>query len=590
MIELVPNQSWLSGVQYDQVTRRHRLDRRRVPSVTQAIDLAHPHRFDYVAPDVLARKAAIGTAVHRAAHYHAEHDLVDTSIAAAVVKPFEAWKWFTETRRVEPILCETVVCSRDLGVAVAARQPYVGKLDFLVMVDRRLHVLLDLKTGVPMLARLQTLAYLDALYQQYPQLIGIDVERWAVVLGADGVYRVHAFRDDALDAHDFRLILRNAYAATAADWSPEMVDSQRTSERPLELPDEDPLDGDPLFDLPDDGAPLGPPAFEIPAEPPPPVSTGDVLPPETPSTIRELIITPDVDAYLTQLEAAIAPFEATAQAFAAEMATAPIDTPERLADLGRKSLMAKEREKQIENLFEPAIRKPRMYLDRVYAVRRRVSDWWKTGGATAARRYTARQRELEEADRLARLDADRRTRAQQQENERQAAATRRQLAQQATQAAAQGDQAAVANLIDLARAVEVAPVEVEQPPPSLAAAAKVPGMGVRVSWRGSIVDITTAVLAAGRPHLLRELADAIAGGAMTLGGQTITTEMIATNIRALANDLPAIPMSVFGPNEDELQKRADADKDTLAWPGFLFEKTDTPVRRPGARQIPAGQA
>ena len=49
----------------------------------------------------LRRKAAIGTAVHRAAHYHAERDLVEASVTSEVAMRFAAWKWFTETRQVE---------------------------------------------------------------------------------------------------------------------------------------------------------------------------------------------------------------------------------------------------------------------------------------------------------------------------------------------------------------------------------------------------------------------------------------------------------------------------------------------------------
>ena len=222
MQPLTPNPSWLLGAEYDVVHRRHRLDGRCVPSVTQAIDLAYPDRFAHIPPAVLAHKAAIGTAVHAAAHYHADGDLLESSLATEVQPRFNAWKWFSRTRRVEPMLigdvpqCETVVCSRDLGLAPNRRRPYVGKLDFLCRVDRQWIVLLDLKTGVPSLARMQTIAYLDALYQQYPPLIAIDIQRWAVVVTSAGAYVVHAFRDDACDAADFRQVLDTAYAAT--DW------------------------------------------------------------------------------------------------------------------------------------------------------------------------------------------------------------------------------------------------------------------------------------------------------------------------------------------------------------------------------------
>ena len=213
MLSLSPNPSWLQGVAYDAVRRHHYVDGRRVPSVTQALGLAYPDRFAHIPAGVLARKAALGTAVHRAAHYHAERDLLASSMTADVATRFAAWHWFTELRQVETLLCETVVCSRDLGLAPPRRRPYIGRLDFLCVVDRRLLVLLDLKTGKPSLARMQTLAYLDALYQQYPQLIAVDVQRWAVELTERGRYVVHVFRDDATDARDYRAALECAYDA-----------------------------------------------------------------------------------------------------------------------------------------------------------------------------------------------------------------------------------------------------------------------------------------------------------------------------------------------------------------------------------------
>lgn len=217
MLNLTPNDAWLRGVEYDPVARQHRVDGARRPSVTQVLYHAHPHRFASVPPAVLARKAAIGTAVHRAAHYHAEGDLLESSLATEVQLRFGAWKWFCETRRVEPVLCESVVCSRDLGLAPHRRRPYIGRLDFVCVVDRCWRVLLDIKTGSPSLARMQTMAYLDALYQQYPQLIAVDLQRWAVVLTAAGTYQIHTFRDDASDHRDFRRALEGTYAALALE-------------------------------------------------------------------------------------------------------------------------------------------------------------------------------------------------------------------------------------------------------------------------------------------------------------------------------------------------------------------------------------
>lgn len=560
-----PNPAWLEGVAYDRTTRRHRLDGRPVPSVTQVLDRLEPQRFAHVPPAVRTHSADIGTAVHAAALLQ-----LAAPDAPAVQARVAAWQWFCQTRRVEPLLSEALVCSRDLGLPPARRRPYVGKLDVLCLVDRRLLVLLDLKTGAAGLARLQTLAYLDALYQQYPALLAVALERWAVLVDAAGRYRVHAFRDDALDAVAFRDALHGAY--TAPDWRIDPMPDPPPPRLSLDLPDETSL-----FELPDVA---GAPIFDLPDDEPDAAPAPDVLPPETP-TIAELVIRPDLDTYLAQLEAAIAPYEATAQRFAADMAAAPIDTPEQLATLGQQALVAKARETILDELFEPAIRRPRQYLDRVYQMKRRVVQWVKTGGDTAARRYNNRKRELEETDRQARLEAARRAQSAEREAEALAMAERRRLTEQASHEAQAGHPGAAADLLEQARAVEAVPVPEEPPPVALAPAAAVAGISEREGWTGEIVDMKTALLASARPDILREVADMLAQGDLTPGGAaTVTTTYIHAKLRAIALELPVIPSTMFAGNAPELKKRAAADRDTLHWPGFTFTQTHTPVRRP----------
>ena len=134
--------------------------------------------------------------------------------------------------------------------------------------------------------------------------------------------------------------------------------------------------------------------------------------PAEPPAIRELLITPDVDAILSMLEAAIAPYEATAKAFAEEMAQAPIDTPEQLARLGQQSLVAKSANNCSTNCRTGHQKTQDVFRPRL-SLKRRVVQFVKTGGETAARRYGAQAR-VEEADRRAKLEADRRQREAQQ--------------------------------------------------------------------------------------------------------------------------------------------------------------------------------
>jgi hypothetical protein len=210
--------AWLDGVAYDPATRHHLIDGRPVPSVTQVLAQLAPQRFARVRSESLARACAIGQAVHTAAQYLAEDDLDETTVAPEAASRVDAWKWFTETRNVQPLLTEAVVCSRDRGLPLGRRFPYIGRLDLVAVVDRRFLVLLDIKTGRADRARLQTMAYFDALCQQFPSLLALDVQRWAVVLPKAGGYQVHRFRNDADDARDFRTALAAAYRADDAPW------------------------------------------------------------------------------------------------------------------------------------------------------------------------------------------------------------------------------------------------------------------------------------------------------------------------------------------------------------------------------------
>jgi hypothetical protein len=284
--------------------------------------------------------------------------------------------------------------------------------------------------------------------------------------------------------------------------------------------------------------------------------------------------------YLAALEATVQQFEVEGAAFAAEMARAPIERPDQLAWLGQQSLSAKTREAAINAVFEPAIRKPRLYLDRVYALRRRVIDGFTTGGATAARRYAERQRELQEVDRRARMEADRQTRAAQAEADAMAVATRRRLSEAAAAAAAAGDAAQVQDLLAEARAVEPPTVEPMAPPPSQADAGAVAGITSRSDWTGAIVDLRLALMAMVAPMVIRDMADAIEQGDLTNGGISVTTTMIAGNLRMRALQMPVIPIDLVQGNPTTLQARARADRDSVDWPGFAFAEKTIPIRRP----------
>jgi hypothetical protein len=353
---------------------------------------------------------------------------------------------------------------------------------------------------------------------------------------------------------------------------------------PAELPD-DPSPPPALFEVPDDGSPIVgtttgdvPPAEPVPVLPDAAIAlTGQVLPP-----IGELTIQPDLESYLAALEQAVAPYEAAARQFAREMETAPVDTPEQVAAIGRMSLVARDRERALEELFEPCIRKPRLYLDRVYAVRRRVVDWWKIGGQTAAARHARRRRELEELDRRVARDAAAADAKRRQEAEAQAAAERQRLAEAATRAATAGDTAAASHFIDQARAVQPALVPDTPVLAVQTAQATVKGVTVADVRKGDITDLVEALLAYARPHIMLEIAAAIEAGELTAAAmQTPTTIMVATRLRALASELPQIPSSMFQANAKAIKARATDEGPSLQWPGFRFWIEASPRRTSG---------
>jgi hypothetical protein len=95
----------------------------------------------------------------------------------------------------------------------------------------------------------------------------------------------------------------------------------------------------------------------------------------------------------------------------------------------------------------------------------------------------------------------------------------------------------------------------------------------------------TAILAAARPDIFREVAEMVGSGDLTPAGATgLATNAISQRLRAIASELPIIPSTMFAANLSELKARAVADRDTLSWPGFQFKQTFTPVRRPRAQR------
>lgn len=194
---------------YDEALRAHTVNGLPVPSVTQILRMTGVSAdFSQVPAETLERKRQIGQAVHAAAHYFDEGDLVESSLAPEVIPYLEAWMRFRSDRGFVPELLETVVYSRVWH--------YIGRFDRLGKLARENRtILLDLKIGDPdaAAADLQTAGYLAALREEQPELEDLSIERWSVRLCADGVYKLRKYpkpgRTERLDRSDFRALARS---------------------------------------------------------------------------------------------------------------------------------------------------------------------------------------------------------------------------------------------------------------------------------------------------------------------------------------------------------------------------------------------
>ena len=185
---------------FDPAAHRYTVDGEHVPNVTSI--LAPLSAYSAAIPAaVLANKAAIGQAVHRAAELLNDGAL-DWSSLHAVIRPYaEAYARFREERDFAPVLTEARVWHPMLRFA--------GTLDSLGML-RGEPALVDLKATVDLMPTVgpQTAAYREATIAD-PQLsddiqeVARRARRWCLQLGADGGYRL----TPCDDPNDWRVFL-----------------------------------------------------------------------------------------------------------------------------------------------------------------------------------------------------------------------------------------------------------------------------------------------------------------------------------------------------------------------------------------------
>jgi len=157
-----------------------------VPSVTQVLQEVGLVCYDGIDPEVLSRKADLGTAVHKAAWYYDDGDLDANSVAPEILSYLTAWVRFREEARFTPRKCET------RGIATIDGMEYGYTFDRDGFLGEK-PVLLDIKctAAIEISWGPQTAAYEHALRQQD----GIVRQRAAVHLKPNGTYSLCLFKE-----------------------------------------------------------------------------------------------------------------------------------------------------------------------------------------------------------------------------------------------------------------------------------------------------------------------------------------------------------------------------------------------------------
>lgn len=182
---------------YDDDSHTYTLDGRVVPSVTQII--APLYDFSRVDPQVLAAKAMLGKAVHRATELHDAGALDDGSVHPLVRPYLDAWLKFRLDTGFVPVEIEQRVHHPVMG--------YAGTLDRVGDMDSGERSLLDIKIvrALSPAVGVQLAAYEHAYALRFA--VKPVLRRRAVQLRDDGSYRLTAHYTDPADLTCFLSLL-----------------------------------------------------------------------------------------------------------------------------------------------------------------------------------------------------------------------------------------------------------------------------------------------------------------------------------------------------------------------------------------------
>lgn len=196
----------MDGLVFHPEGHRYTLDGAAVPGVTSALKLVSSADYFGVPPEVLERKARLGTAVHRVIELDCQDDLDVDSLDDVLVPYYRAWRSFLVTSGFQVQLSESKLASR--------RYRFAGQLDLFgrlnaipSVIDAKCVTVVMPSTGP------QTAAYVQALRETRPDLLppSMPVRRYALQLrpfDAQGnrlstPWKLHPFTDDAADLRLF---------------------------------------------------------------------------------------------------------------------------------------------------------------------------------------------------------------------------------------------------------------------------------------------------------------------------------------------------------------------------------------------------
>ncbi len=136
------------ALQFDEPAHVYRVEGRRVPNVTSILEPVSG--LAGIPPNVLEYSRALGKATHKATELDDLGRLEESSVEPDVMLRLESWRAFRGAYAFEPELIECRVYHQNYGYAGTFDR--VGSLTMPIgmRARRRLRVLLDLKSGVPL--------------------------------------------------------------------------------------------------------------------------------------------------------------------------------------------------------------------------------------------------------------------------------------------------------------------------------------------------------------------------------------------------------------------------------------------------------